>query len=55
MLYPLEIHTNIDTNENKDIAVEINRHYNTTFTYDERPTRAAAKSWTYIRRLPNQT
>ena len=25
-LYPLEIHTNIDTNEKNDIEVEINRH-----------------------------
>ena len=54
-LYLLEIHTNIDTEGNNDIEVEINRHKNTTFTYDEQPTRAAAESGTLIRRLANQT
>ena len=51
-LYPLEIHTNIDTNENNNTEIEINRH-NTTFTYDERSTRAAAESGTLIRCLAN--
>ena len=54
-LYLLEIHTNIDTEGNNDIEVEINRQKNTTFTYDERPTRAAEESGTLIRRLANQT